>query len=304
LKKLMVLALFFLVSCGQGHDTGIAQPGGNTERIPQVYTVNYPLAWMAQQLVADKAQVRFPAPGDVDPAFWQPDIAILLAYQQADLVLLNGAGYAKWIPKTSLPASRVLDTSVAYSDQLLAADTGPVHSHGPQGEHSHGELAFTTWLDLSLAQQQAQAVAEALQRLLPEDAVAIGQRLGTLQGALAGMDARLVALGEKLDGAPLLYSHPVYQYLQQRYQLNGQALHWEPDQAPDEAQWRQLADILQDHPAGLMLWEDQPLPQVTARLAGMGIKTVVFRLQGNRPRQGDFSSNLAADIAMLEALVN
>ncbi len=69
---------------------------------------------------------------------------------------------------------------------------------GPGGEHSHGELAFTTWLDLDLAQQQLQAVAAALQRLLPAESAAIEQRRASLQRELGSMDARLTALGRLL----------------------------------------------------------------------------------------------------------
>jgi zinc transport system substrate-binding protein len=255
---------------------------------------------MAQQLAGDAAAVISPAPAGVDPAFWQPDVDTVLQYQQADLVLLSGGNYARWIANVSLPANRLVDTSAAYREQLLTVDSGPVHSHGPGGEHSHGELAFTTWLDLELAQQQLQAVAAALQRLLPAESAAIEQRRASLQQVLVTMDARLTALGRVLGDTPVLYSHPVYQYLQRRYHLNGRALHWEPDQAPDEAQWGQLTNILHTHPAQIMLWEAQPLPEVQARLAELGVKTLVFSPMGNRPPSGDFASGMTANIDRLE----
>ena len=68
-----------------------------------VYTVNYPLQYFAERIGAEHVEVAFPAPSGVDPAFWKPDSDILRQYQQADLVLLNGAGYAGWVEKVSLP---------------------------------------------------------------------------------------------------------------------------------------------------------------------------------------------------------
>ena len=304
MRKLLVIVFCVLVGCGQDPASKPDPAANNGGGKPLVFTVNYPLAWMAEQLAGASATVVLPAPADVDPAYWQPDIATLLQFQQADLVLLNGAGYAKWLAGASLPASRLVDTSLAYRDQLLVVDSAPVHSHGPQGDHSHGDLAFTTWLDLQLAQQQASVVAQALQRLLPEESAAIDLRLATLQKVLADLDARLLALGAKLDGAPLLYSHPVYQYLQRRYRLSGEALHWEPDQTPDDTQWLELAKILRDHPAQFMLWEEQPLPAVAARLAQLGINVVVFTPLANRPKQGDFSANMEANVQALEAALN
>jgi zinc transport system substrate-binding protein len=303
LRQLFALAFFILVGCGQDDNNQLDQVNHSASRIPVVFTVNYPLYWMAEQLTGDAATVVFPAPAGEDPAFWRPDIETLLDYQQADLVLLNGAGYARWLANASLPDSRLVDTSMAYRDQLIATDSAPVHSHGPQGDHSHGELAFTTWLDLAMAGQQAQAIADALRRLLPGHSAAIDQRLESLHRTLAAMDVQLTGLGEALDKAPLLYSHPVYQYLQRRYQLNGKALHWEPDATPNESQWATLESILNSHPAQLMLWEGQPLPEVRQRLGEMGIKIIVFAPLANRPRQGNFSTNMAGNIAALQEQV-
>jgi len=298
MRKLLVITVLLLAGCGSEGEVSSTEAVGTG--VPVIYTVNYPLAWMAQQLLADTAEVVFPAPANVDPAFWQPDTDTVLRYQQADLVLLNGAGYASWVARVSLPGRTLIDTSGAYPEQLLTVPAGPSHSHGPGGQHSHGELAFTTWLDLGLARQQSQAVSVAAQRLLPSQATAIEQRLAELQRMLTVMDERLMALGRQLGERPLLYSHPVYQYLQRRYQLNGRALHWEPDQVPDEAQWSHLQGILQSHPAQIMLWEAQPLPEVQVRLDELGIKTVVFSPMGNRPPSGDFASGMAANIERLE----
>ena len=64
------------------------------------------------------------------------------------------------------------------------------------------------------------------------------------------VDAQLEASFGAAPGAPLLFSHPVYQYLALRYGLNARSLHWEPDAVPSDAEWRRLAVLLAEHPAG------------------------------------------------------
>jgi zinc transport system substrate-binding protein len=294
--------LLTLVACSEDATLDLPEPASAA---PRVYTVNYPLAWMAQALAGSALDVHFPAPGDVDPAFWEPDVDTILEYQQADLVLLNGANYARWVARVSLPGDSLRDTSVNYRDRLVPMESGPVHSHGPAGEHSHGKLAFTTWLDLELAQLQMQAVAVALAEILP-DALAVGlaTRESELTQLLAGFDRELAAIGADLGGAPLLYSHPVYQYLDRRYKLNGKSLHWEPGEMPDEGQWRELESMLVEHPARLMLWEGQPLPEVTARLESLGVGVVVFLPMGNRPESGDFASVMSQNVQRLRAALD
>ena len=50
---------------------------------------------------------------DVVQQLAQPSDELLAAYQRADLIVLNGAGFAKWVAGASLPPSRVVDTAAS-----------------------------------------------------------------------------------------------------------------------------------------------------------------------------------------------
>ena len=80
-----------------------------------IYTVNYPLAYFAERIGNDLVEVHFPAPTGEDPAFWSPDGDTIAAFQEADLILLNGAGYAKWVERAALPSSKVVNISTLHS---------------------------------------------------------------------------------------------------------------------------------------------------------------------------------------------
>jgi zinc transport system substrate-binding protein len=86
---------------------------------PTVYVVNYPLKYFTQRIAGDHVQVVFPAPPDEDPAFWKPDTETISAFQAADLIVINGATYAKWLEKTSLPKAKVVNTSAGFQDQYI-----------------------------------------------------------------------------------------------------------------------------------------------------------------------------------------
>ncbi len=265
-----------------------------------IYTVNYPLAYFAERLAGDLARVEFPAPADVDPAFWMPDADTVAAYQAADLILLNGAGYAKWVDKVSLPASRLVNTSRSFTDRYIETTSGVSHSHGPGGEHSHSGIAFTTWLDLDLAARQAEAVAIAITRKRPDAKERVAKSLEKLQGELHALDKRLAAIAATAPSRPLLASHPVYQYLARRYDLNLASVLWEPDAVPTPQQWRELESMLADHPAHRMLWEAQPAQETTDRLRALGVESVVFDPCANRPARGDFLTVMSENAKSLE----
>ena len=73
--------------------------------------VNYPLKYFAERIGGPHVNVTLPVTADEDPVYWVPGIEVIGQYQQADLILLNGAGYAKWVKKASLPRSKTVDTS-------------------------------------------------------------------------------------------------------------------------------------------------------------------------------------------------
>ena len=254
----------------------------------RIYTVNYPLAYFAERIAGDLATVTFPAPPDVDPAFWMPDAETIAAYQGADLILLNGADYAKWTAKVSLPRSRLVDTSRGFEDRYIHETIGVSHSHGPGGEHSHGGTAFTTWLDLNQAAQQAEAIAQALTRKRPDAKTRIDRNLEVLKGYLLRLDARLSEIAQTEPGLPLLASHPVYQYFARRYGLNLRSLMWEPEEVPSEDQWTELEGMLREQPAKWMIWEGEPTEKTIERLRTLGVESVVFDPCANRPSSGDY----------------
>lgn len=266
----------------------------------QIYTVNYPLAYLAERIAGDQADVVFPAPRDVDPAFWMPGADTIAAYQGADLILLNGAGYAKWTAKVSLPRLRLVETSRGFKDAYIEVQEAVNHSHGPGGEHAHGGVAFTTWLDLTQAAQQAVAISAALARKRPDAKGQIDGNLESLKTELLALDERLITAARSDPNRPLLASHPIYQYLARRYGLNLQSVTWEPGEVPSERQWAQLERILEHHQAQWMLWEDNPATENVERLRRLGVESLVFDPCGNVPEAGDFLSVIAENAASLE----
>jgi len=278
-------------------------PGVAAERLV-VYAVNYPLQYFAQRIAGDHAEVVLPVPGDVDPSFWQPDAAAIGGLQRADLILLNGAGYAKWVDRVSLPRSKLVDTSVSFHANLIETQGDVTHSHGSEGNHSHAGMAFITWLDFSQAAEQARTVRDALSRLRPALGDTFADNFLALERDLLDMDARLKAIVAQDPSRPLMASHPVYQYLARRYSLNLKSVMWEPDAMPPVTEWQTLAELREGHPATWMLWEGAPAPEIGDRLRQLDIQSAVIDPCGNRPEAGDFLSVMINNLENMVRVFN
>jgi zinc transport system substrate-binding protein len=267
-----------------------------------VYTTNYPLAYFAERIAGELADVVFPAPSGIDPAFWTPDKKTIAAYQKADLIVLNGATYERWTDRATLPQFRLVNTSAGFKDDYIETVDAITHSHGLDGEHSHSGTAFTTWLDLSQAAAQARAILEALARKLPADKKALEKNYGALEKDLMGLDEAMGKIVDEDPDLPLVASHPIYQYFARRYGLNLEAVMWEPDEFPTEEQWAELEYGLEGHPARHMIWEGEPLAESVKRLESLGVASTVFAPCMNVPEDGDFLSVMKQNVENLRAV--
>lgn len=291
----LFLPLLLLAACKPASDAPQASASAKSGK-PQVYVANYPLKYFAERIGGDAIEVKFPAPGDEDPVFWQPDDAAVAGFQSADLILMNGATYSKWAEKVTLPQSKLVDTSASFKAQFIEIKADATHSHGPGGEHSHSGTAFTTWIDFQQAIQQAEAVSKALTKCAPD----AGKNFATLKAELEALDARLLAVGKRIANAPLVASHPVYHYFARRYALNVRPLLWEPETVPDDKALEELKGILATHPAKWMIWEGDPAKDSVAKLEAIGVKSVTFDPCGNVPDSGDFITVMKANVEAFE----
>jgi len=268
----------------------------------QIYVVNYPLQYFAERIGGDYADVFFPAPTDIDPAFWSPGRGVVRQYQKADLILLNGADYAKWIDKVTLPKSKLINTSKSFKAEYIPLEVTATHSHGPTGEHAHTGVAFTTWLDPLLAIKQADSIKEALIKLMPHQKDLFVRNYESLKNDLEDLDRKIEKIVSVDPTMLLLSSHPVYQYFARRYDLNMASVHWEPNEIPGPDQLQELNIILENHPAKWMIWEDAPMKETDEKLKSLGIRSIVFNPCGNLPENVDYLSVMTHNVENLKTV--
>jgi len=273
---------------------------GATAGALNVYVVNYPLKYFAERIGGEHVNVVFPAPAGIDPAYWIPDTAMIATYQRADLILLNGAGYAGWIDKVSLPRSKLVNTSRDFRDDYIHIEGAVTHSHGPGDTHAHQGAAFTTWIDFKFAARQAKSITDAFSKKEPALRQEFKKNYHTLESDLIEIDKKIRAYSSNQAPKPLIASHPVYDYLARRYDLNIKSVHWEPDQPPTDSQWSELKNILAKHPAQWMIWEAKPMQESVERLKTMGIDSLVFDPCANTPDKSDFLTIMQQNAENLE----
>lgn len=295
---LYLLILLILSSCIDRKEDS----SSITDQKPTVAVVNYPLYYFAKTIGGDHVTVYLPAIGG-DPAYWKLSSKQVINFQKADLILTNGAGYAQWIEKASLPLSKIVNTSALFKDQWIETELGVTHSHGPDGEHVHKGTAFTTWLNFKFAIIQAESVHQALVDLLPELTDQLNRNFNQLRNTLLDFDERMEDLAERLHDEQLVASHPVYQYLERGYSLSVNSMHWDPKEMPAEDQWKRSIDLFKDSKVRIMIWEDDPTEEIKLKMDELGVLAVVFDPCSNKPVENDLEHVMNQNLQQLEKAI-
>jgi len=267
---LAVLALILVAGCGDSGKTNVTDDGGK----PVVMTTFYPTLYFVRRIAGDLVEVQCPVPEDEDAIFWQPDEATIGRYQQADLIVVNGAEFEKWVAKTSLPPAKIVNTAKPLEKDFVRFENATTHAHGPAGEHAHEGIDGHTWVDPVNAKVQAAEIHRALLKLLPDEKSKLDAGLAALTKDLDELAAGFAAL----TGEPqLLASHPAYNYLAKRYGWNIVNLDLDPDTMPSDEIFAAVKETLTVHPAEYLLWESTPRPEIAARfLDELEVKSIVF----------------------------
>lgn len=276
-----------LAACGDKPSEQSASPSGGKT----VLTTFYPTQYFAQRIAGDFLTIDCPVPEDADPIFWQPDRASLQKYQAADLIIINGAQFEKWLATASLPESRIVDTAKSFEQDFIRYETSTTHKHGSAGEHAHEGIDGHTWLDPINAKVQAATIRQALAKRWPEHAAAFEKNFAALVADLDALDA---ACKEVDPAQPMLASHPAYNYLARRYGWKVTTLDLDPETFPAKDA------IPASHPAKVILWESMPREKTITLLEKQhGLKSIVFspaELKGEE----DYLATMQANIARLK----
>ncbi|QZY30288.1 metal ABC transporter substrate-binding protein [Nocardioides coralli] len=305
-----------LAGCGAAADEGAEGR--------EVVASFYPLAWVSERVAGDGWTVtNLTAPGqdshdlelsiDATARLSEADLVVYLeGFQPAvdDGIDVNASG-------PTLEAGEVVDLVPAL-DHGAEEHDGEAHgdgeSHADEGthadeethdeEHDHGDLDPHFWQDPERMALLAEAVADELAELDPENA-------GTFRGNAEELVEELTALDadyeEGLSGCRrdiVVASHDAFGYLE-KYDLHVEAIAGlDPGTEPTPAVLAELADLIRDEGLTTVFSERLASPEVAETLAAdLGIETAVLDpLEGltDETAEDDYLSLMRANLTALE----
>lgn len=324
LRYAICFSIFAIAGCdlaSQGQGGPKEKTLGQNDGKPKIFAVSHPLAWTTAQIVGDFAVVECPAAQSEFPDRWRPDRTTLAQMQVADLVISNGsaAPYAKWLQTSSLPSERMIEAAtrgLSLADFISVDDIQIVHSHGPEGEHSHPTMVSRTWLSPKVLAKQAAFIEQQLSSRYPDQATVFAENLSTLTSELDSIGGQ-VKTADAETVVSCLSATPEVKFLTRFAQVDDRHFNWKPETTRDQAnadfeeRIRELEAASEnenqaDRPSiSVVVFPDRLktlAQQIDATLSGSQYRPVFIDLLDREIQDRDFLSRLRANVATLAEL--
>lgn len=203
---------------------------------------------------------------------------------------------------------------VTGAASLLAATAGDAHGHGEDGDEDHteeGEHAEGMgtdphiWLDPTRLATVADALADRLATVDPDNADGYAERAADLRERLEALDEEYVQALATCELSEIVVSHAAFGYLADRYGLEQVAISGlSPEIEPSPARLAQVVEKARAHGATTIFFETLVSPRVAEVIADeVGAGTAVLDpIEGLTPDStGDYLSVMRANLAALSS---
>jgi len=202
------LTTFTLWFSDQGKTTSLAE-----EKNMKILVSFYPLYEFTKEIGKERIDISIIIPTGIEPHDWEPTIQDLQTMQNADMIVINGAGFENWLDDfvTNNPNVLVVDTS----KDIELIDSSKFYFKN-DGSHKDPHI----WLDPILAKKQVQNIANGLIHVDPEHAQYYQENADAYNTKLGLLDNKIRTELSVCSKKDFIAFHNAFSYFAKEYDLN------------------------------------------------------------------------------------
>ena len=291
-----VLALAVIGACGRAG--GRAGSGA-----PEVAASFYPLAFLAEQIAGDDAEVANLTPPGTEPHDLEMTPRQVAEISEADLLLFLGQGFQPSIEAAAAETEgRAVD--VLEGLDLAAAEDEDEGEHADEeGEDEHGEWDPHVWLDPSRFAAMATNVGAILAELDPDNADGYVRRAEDLATRLDDLNSEFEEGLSECARSDVVVSHDAFGYLAHEYGLEQVSIAGlDPEGEPSPARVAEVADFAAEHRVTTIFFETLLSPDIAETIADeVGVRTEKLDPLEGAPDGTDYFGAMRANLHALRS---
>jgi zinc transport system substrate-binding protein len=232
----------------------------SNEPHPDVMATFYPLAWLAERIGGGDVSVGSIVKEGVEPHDYDPTTTDLAKIVDARLLVVQGAGFEKWIQTARSQAANTKVVTATAGIDLHTGDPSEPDAANAQDPH--------TWTDPALYARMARNVEAAMAETFPGKAAGFHARADALVADLNALDREFRSTLAHCQTPFVITGHAAFGYMAQEYnftQLGIQGL--DPDAEPDTATINHVVEEARAHNVTVIFFEDTVSPRLAQTIA-------------------------------------
>lgn len=217
----------------------------------KVVAAFYPLTYLSQEIGGDYVEVTQLIPSNTEIHTWEPAASHIMAAEDADILVYNGAGADHWMEDDILPSlsstktRMVVKTTSGLNLLLSSQEHETVET---ENEHSHGLYDPHTWISPYMTKLQAEKIYEAFVQKDPEHEDYYYERWMDLKDRLEEIDNEYVSSLAGKGKDEIFVSHSAFGYLAYRYNFKQHGIiGLSADEQPSAAMIARLVNLMREH---------------------------------------------------------
>ncbi len=247
----------------------------------KVVATFYPLAFFAQQIGGEQVTVKQLIPDNTEVHNWQPSFGDILALDEADVIIYNGASLDHWFEDDILPiidsSNKIIIETTAGVNLLETEQGNDDHAHeGPRDPH--------TWISPFIAKQQAQNIYASLVQKDPNNLDYYTERWQNLKTRFEELDNNYLSGLSTKAKEEIFVTHSAFGYLADRYSFEQHGvIGISADEQPSASTYANLVEMMMDHETYVVyvdpVYADesaQTLRNELERLSGQDVQILKF----------------------------
>ncbi len=215
---LLLVLVLILSACGQQESRNTGNKDDDKIKIVASF---FPAADLASKIGGEKVTVKNLTQSGSAHGF-EPSVGDMKEIVQADLLIINGAGFETWVDKVKAANPNLDIIEISKGIELIPAELGHVHEdeetseHGEEDQHDeegHGLYDPHTWLSIKNLDKMAQNIYNKLSDIDADNEEYYNNNFESVKIRVDEIMDKYVSKINKYKGKSIVVPHEGFAYL-------------------------------------------------------------------------------------------